>query len=78
MPLSDEHKAQAFVARLERELPHCNCLMSGVCPDRGAAICVMPKRSGGPLMLQLGVSQLGDAGYVEQMLKVILDQVRRS
>ncbi|KTT53420.1 hypothetical protein NS337_14085 [Pseudomonas oryzihabitans] len=78
MPLSDEHKSQAFVARLKRELPHCNCLMSGVCPDRGAAICVMPKHGGGTLTLQLDVSQLGDAGYLERMLKVILDQVRRS
>ena len=77
MPLNDAHTARTFVAWLERELPDCNCLISGVCPDRGVAICVMPKRGGGTLTLQLDVLRLSDAGYVKQMLEGILDHLRR-
>ncbi len=75
--MNDVHVARAFVARLERELPHCNCLMSVVCPDRGAAVRVIPKRGDTALTLQLDVSRLSDSGYVEQMLQVIRDQVSR-
>ena len=77
MPVNDMHRAQAFVARLEREFPHCNCLMSAVCPDGGAALCVMPKHSNKTITLQLDVPRLRDAGYVDFMLQLIREQLPR-
>ncbi|WP_208693060.1 hypothetical protein [Pseudomonas oryzihabitans] len=76
--MNDMHLAHVFVARLEREFPHCNCLMSAVCPDGGAALCVMPKHSDLAITLQLDVPQLRDGGYMEFMLQLIREQLPRS
>lgn len=78
MPVNDVQRAHAFVARLEREFPHCNCLMSSVCLDGGAALCVMPKRSNVTITLQLDVPRLSDAGYVDFMLQLIREQLSRN
>ena len=71
------HIAQAFIARLERDFPQCNCLMSAVCLDGGAAMCVMPKHSNRTITLQLDVPRLREAGYVDFMLQLIREQMLR-
>ncbi len=74
--MNDEHTARTFVALLERELPQCNCLMSGVCPDRGAALCVVAKSPRfAVITLDLDVPRLSDIEYVNFILQQIRQQL---
>lgn len=78
MTLNDARIVEWFLSRLQHEFPECNCLMSAICLDGGAALSVMQKHSVVTVTLQIDARRLRDARYIGMLLQLVREQLLRS